>query len=76
MSNLPGHTWLSARVFPDGERNLLAAVILLALRDVLHGRLAQRHDAIIYLRSENFRIDCACLGLNPRSVLEFLEVYP
>ena len=38
-----------------------------------HGRAPERDDALLYLAGDNFRIDCAILGLRAERVLALLQ---
>ena len=73
MPNRPGTRWLVAAEFELPELNLLAAVIHKAIRDFVHGRAHERADALLYLAGDNFRIDCAVLGLRAERVLDLLQ---
>jgi hypothetical protein len=73
MANRPGTRWLVAAEFDLPELNLLAAVIHKAIRDYEHGRATERADATLYLAGDNFRIDCAILGLRAERVLALLQ---
>ena len=73
MSNRPGTRWLISAEFDLPELNLLAAVIHKAIRDFRHGRANERADAMAYFGGENFRIDCAVLGLRAERVLDLLQ---
>ena len=73
MANRTGTRWLINAEFDLPELNLLAAVIQKAIRDFQHGRANERADALTYLAGDNFRVDCAILGLRAERVLALLQ---
>lgn len=65
--------WFERLAIDEPERALLAAVIVVALRDAAYGTARDAADARAYLAGPNFRVDCAALNLAPRRVLDLLQ---
>ena len=74
MTHRGSSTWLNAVHFPgDPERNLLAAVVKSAVRDIRRGRPYYSATARAYFDGPNFEADAALLGIDARLVRRLLQ---
>lgn len=65
--------WRERLGIAEPEFAILAAVVVVALRDITSGTARDAADAWTYLRGPNFRADCDILGLRPERVLDLLH---